>query len=394
MTSLLQRMAGALPATMLVFVAAAFLLPSVPAYSLVFYVTVIPCVACWYGVHGRRIALSPAAVAAVALIAWSGLTLLWGHDDGHRSLRFAGDALATSCFLLALLALLPSPEFRARLGSVLIAFAAANGAFALVVSLIVHQNGERLHGWGVTSNPILGASVMTGAYAAALLRAVRRPERRRTTLAAAAVIGGFILMTESRGPILAFCAVTALILAFSPWWKRVLAALVLMAVVWLLLPASFHRHGLRVVAGRGSSHHFEIWQHTLSLIADRPLFGHGLASNVDLPGITFPHDLYLSLLFYSGVVGFLLFATLGALCARQLARAWREGEGLWMAALGLNLLISGLTDLGQITKGPGPMWFIVWLPVALLAYRPEEEAQPALSSRVPSDSSQETAASL
>jgi hypothetical protein len=28
--------------------------------------------------------------------------------------------------------------------------------------------------------------------------------------------------------------------------------------------------------------------------------------------------------------------------------------------------VTGLTVLGQITKGPGPLWFIVWLPLGLL----------------------------
>jgi TM2 domain-containing membrane protein YozV len=36
-------------------------------------------------------------------------------------------------------------------------------------------------------------------------------------------------------------------------------------------------------------------------------------------------------------------------------------------ALWLNLLVAGLTDMGQITKGPGPLWLIVWLPIGLIA---------------------------
>jgi hypothetical protein len=36
-----------------------------------------------------------------------------------------------------------------------------------------------------------------------------------------------------------------------------------------------------------------------------------------------------------------------------------------LAALLIDALLAGLTDLGQITKGPGPMWIILWLPVML-----------------------------
>jgi O-antigen ligase len=116
------------------------------------------------------------------------------------------------------------------------------------------------------------------------------------------------------------------------------------------------------------SHRLEIWDYTLRMIGDRPLLGHGLAANLHLnvgEDITFPHDLYLSLLFYTGVVGLLLFAGFAGLLAWRLWLRRGRQETLWIAALGINALLSGLTDLGQITKGPGPIWFIVWLPLGL-----------------------------
>jgi hypothetical protein len=110
--------------------------------------------------------------------------------------------------------------------------------------------------------------------------------------------------------------------------------------------------------------------------------GHGLAANLhlDVGGsagkdvgdvITFPHDLYLSLLFYSGVVGFGLFVAMAGVLTWRLrpawwAGGWRNAEWAWLSALWVNVLVAGLTDLGQITKGPGPLWFIVWVPVGLL----------------------------
>ena len=29
-------------------------------------------------------------------------------------------------------------------------------------------------------------------------------------------------------------------------------------------------------------------------------------------------------------------------------------------------LLAALTDVGQVTKGPAPIWFIIWLPVGLV----------------------------
>jgi O-antigen ligase len=130
------------------------------------------------------------------------------------------------------------------------------------------------------------------------------------------------------------------------------------------------RHQAKLLFGRGSSHHFEIWQRTLQLVAQRPLFGHGLAANLDVPGLTFPHNLYLSLLFYSGAIGFALFAAMAGACTWRLWRMGRGQETLWAGVLWLNGLLAGLTDLGQITKGPDSLWFIVWLPAGLLMTAP------------------------
>jgi O-antigen ligase len=310
-------------------------------------------------------------------VVWSGLTLLWGTDDGHRSWRFAGDTAATLGFVLAMLLTLGDRVMRARLGTVLVAAGAANAVFSIAVFVITHPVFPRLRGWGATTHPILGAAVMATAALTALSRALvpAAPRRiRALNVAAFAVMAVFILMTESRGPLLAGLIGMLLLCAASVWRVRALMSFVALAALWFSLPRAAREHGEAVLVQRGSSHRFQVWDYTLGLIRDRPLFGHGLAANLHLDvgdKITFPHDLYLSLLFYSGIVGFLIFVAMAALLTWRLmpwrwAAGWRDPEWAWLAALWLNLVVVGLTDLGQITKGPGPMWFIVWLPVGLL----------------------------
>jgi O-antigen ligase len=372
-----NRLSSLLPGALLVFVAAAFLLPNEPSFALVFYVAVLPCLIARL-VAARGVALTDAAqILAVCLVVWSGLTLLWGTDDGHRSWRFAGDTAATLGFVLAMLLTLGDRVMRARLGTVLVAAGAANAVFSIAVFVITHPVFPRLRGWGATTHPILGAAVMATAALTALSRALvpAAPRRiRALNVAAFAVMAVFILMTESRGPLLAGLIGMLLLCAASVWRVRALMSFVALAALWFSLPRAAREHGEAVLVQRGSSHRFQVWDYTLGLIRDRPLFGHGLAANLHLDvgdKITFPHDLYLSLLFYSGIVGFLIFVAMAALLTWRLmpwrwAAGWRDPEWAWLAALWLNLLVVGLTDLGQITKGPGPMWFIVWLPVGLL----------------------------
>jgi O-antigen ligase len=366
-----------LPGALVVFVASAFLLPSEPAYALVFYVAVLPCLAARLCAGPWPRLTDPALLAALALVMWSGLTLLWGIDDGHRSFRFAGDTVATLALLLAMAATLPDAGFRARLGTVLVACGAVNAAWSIGLAVVTHAPGQRLHGWGATTHPILGAAVIATSGLTALARglvpAAPRSDRA-LNLAAFGLVASFMLLTESRGPLLAAGLATILLCAASVWRLRAFLALGAGLAIWASLPAATKKHTAYVLVERGSSHRFQIWDYTLGLIRDRPLFGHGLAANLHLDigdVITFPHDLYLSLLFYSGIVGFGLFLAMAGLLTWRLRPGgwrgrWRNAEWAWLAALWVNLLVAGLTDLGQITKGPGPLWFIVWVPVGLL----------------------------
>ena len=376
------RLSSWLPYALLAFVAAAFVLPNGPSYALVFYIAVLPTLA-------ARLAVGPrpnlrdhlrdlGAALALALVVFSGLTLLWGRDDGHRSWRFAGDSAASAAFVLAMLAVLDNPWVRTALARLLVVAGAANAVFSIADFFITHPVFRRLTGWGATSHPILGAAVMAVAGLTALARVLvaDAPLRARAgNLAAALAMAAFILMTESRGPLLAVSIGVVFLCAASVWRVRAFAGLAVLAGVWFSLPRAARQHGEAVLVERGSSHRFEVWHYTLGLIRDRPLFGHGLAANLHFvvgagpkDALTFPHDLYLSLLFYSGAVGLLLFAAMAMLLSWRLLRAMRrpDAEWAWLSALWLNVLVVGLTDLGQITKGPGPIWFIVWLPVGLL----------------------------
>ena len=410
------RLGAWLPGALLLFLVAGFVLPSEPAYSLVFYVAVIPCVAAciWdkpaavagrfsqSAVAGRfsqsmtgapggqaaltRPSLDLACLLAVGLIVWSGLTLLWGIDDGHRGFRFAGDSAATLVFVLAMIMAWSDAARRARVGSVLVVAGAANAAFSIAVFFITNPIYPRLRGWGATHHEILGAAVMTLPALTALSRALAPVAARRARVrnaAAFAVMLVFILMTESRGPLLAGGAGVLFLCTVSIWRVRAFLAMAALGAIWFALPKAARQHGEMVMVQRGSSHRFQVWNYTLGLIGDRPLFGHGLAANLRLVVggpkgdlITFPHDLYLSLLFYSGVAGFALFVALAGVLTWRLVPpvwrkragqgAWRECEWAWLAALWIDVLVVGLTDLGQITKGPGPLWLIVWVPVGLL----------------------------
>jgi len=343
------------------YVAAAFALPSEAASSLVFYVGTLPAAALAW----RRVRLRGGEALVLALIVWSGLTLCWGEDDGQRSLKCLLGALATAAFVLALLMVLDAAAWRRQFASLLVVAGGGNAVFVLLANAPGLLRGERILGWGVTKQPILGGSVMSAVCITAVFAGLDRGRLRPAYAAAALVMAGFVLAMQSRGALAGFAG--ALLLAVGCRWKwRGVASCCAAAAAFLAVtPEALRRPVLIGLLARGTSHRLEIWAASWALIKERPLFGHGLAANLPVSPTGFPHSLFLSLLFYSGAVGLLLFMALAGLVTWRILHAARGAERAWVAALWINSLVAGVTDFGQITKGPGPLWLILWVPIVL-----------------------------
>jgi O-antigen ligase len=326
-------MTGFFGPALLVFTAAAFVLPGEASYGLVFYIVMLPLVA-WHCRHrklpGRALGL------AFLLIAWSGLTLLWTEDPGHRRAGFAFATLCTAAFVTALDATFADPAWRRRWAGLLVWAGAGNAAWSLLHGLPSLHAGERILGWGVTRQPILGGAVMSLAYLTAASRAGTSgcsPRSRILYLAAATAMAAFVLAMQSRGALLAAAGGTILLLAAGPWRLRAAMAFAAAFAAWfIVIPESWHRHLSQLLLERGTSHRFEIWSVTWRLIRQKPILGHGLAANVPPSPTGFPHSLILSLLFYSGSVGLLLFLALAGLAAIRLAKTPKTPDRVWVAA--------------------------------------------------------------
>jgi O-antigen ligase len=352
-----------------IFLVAAFVLPSEAAFSLVFYLT-LPVLA-WKPRLDRRL------MPALALIAWSALTLLWSAGGAIRAWHFLLGALCTAAFLQEALQALGITGARQFVTRLLVGLGSANAGLSLVLGAAALARGERILGWGVTRQPILGGSVMAVCCLSAIYLARQDSRRAPVYWAGAAVMTSFIAAMDSRGALLGFLCGGAVLLLSWPTGRRLAAGAIVICLALAISPV-VRAVAARLGLARGDSHRLEIWQAALRAIEQRPLFGYGLGANLQVSPTGFPHSLYLSLLFYSGAVGLGLFVVMAA----ALIWRWRcapKGAGrIWVAALGANALAAGLTDFGQITKGPGPLWLILWLPVALaLSLEPTQCAKDA-----------------
>ena len=340
-----------------------------PAWSMLFYIGVLAPFL-W---QQRRRPPWPAdagSLAGIALTGWFTLATLWDHAAGgdlRPHLLWVWNGLNTLAFFLVARAGFGAPgAARERLVSVLIGAAAANVLVSFALTLMRGFPDGRMNGWAETRHPILGAAVigMAVLLAAARVLAGRQPLRH----GAAALLGlGFIVATGSRGPLIAvLAALGLLLLGTRPRWLAALAAVGLAAIALTAaaMPALVGALRARLLE-RGWSSRLDIWRLALREIAARPLFGYGPSARLDRATDNFPHDLFLSTLFYSGAVGLVLLLALLALAVRGAWRAQPAASRWTLLALLLNTLLTGISDLSQVTKGPSPMWYILWLPVVL-----------------------------
>ncbi|MGE4481563.1 O-antigen ligase family protein [Acidocella sp.] len=370
--------------------AGGLLLPSNAAWAMLCYVLVLPTVLL-KGWRGWRPGWAPAAFTAMlALCVWSSLSIMWddnlsGHGNGYGYWLLNAACMFGFLFCFKM-AEAEDARLRERAISVLIAAGALNALISLGIVVAMGDWGIRLTGWGATRNPVLGAAILDICLLLAIGRVAEGGRWRHWHLAAMLPMGLYLLLSYSRTPLLAMACALA-ILAFGSWrafGRAVLAGggvLLAGVALWWLRPGwlAVFTHNL---LARGTDCHVTIWLTAWREFLSRPLIGHGPSARLPIephgfcPAYPSPHDLYLSLLLYSGLIGFVLFAVSELLVLRHL---WRCASGfgfrLWLAVMTVPLVV-GLTDLSQVIKGPSPMWYIIWMPLLLvLLLRPAGSAE-------------------
>ena len=368
------------------FLIAAFFIPSQPAWAMLFYLVGLPLTLARLNRDPELDWRSPQVILSGLLIVWSLLTMTWGWHESPKAARTFGEILAAICtgafFLGLLVSLDDEPRMADALCWIFIIYGATNAAIAFAMNFAIYRTDfQRFDGWAITRHQILGSMIFGQCYLFALDRSLREPRWRLWTALAGAVCLAFIIMTGSRGPLAAAIIASAFLLIGLT--KRS-GLLLLVAPVFCAIVAGlvmWFRPGLfRAVAdqlwGRGASYRPQIWSFTLNRVAEHLWIGHGPAAELGMPRIragleaySFPHSFYLSALFYGGVVGLvLLLAVLGFTSVKLLGNAIRTGSPI-VLALWVNVLIGGLTDLGQVADGPVHIWLIFWVPLTLASSR-------------------------
>jgi len=253
------------------------------------------------------------------------------------------------------------------------------------VGLYIYQGHypARLEGIGLLGHPVLGSSVLISLWALGTLDKKMYVKRLLWLLVGSAVaVITFVYLTQSRGPLLALCGFLLCIMALlllkkgraRSWGIALMAVFVVGAGVAIVTETPL----LASMVERGDSYRFEIWSTIIGHWRSFWLTGVGIATpfpaseagqalrEATQQTIVHPHNILISMWFFAGLPGLLLF--LGFII-HLFARLWLSVKGPWRG-LGVSVLLVVMalcfTDTYRLISSPRPMWVIFWLPLGFL----------------------------
>lgn len=245
-------------------------------------------------------------------------------------------------------------------------------SLSAVVSLLIffHDGlGTRLPGYGALYNPLLTSHVygMFAAATIAFLVSALNPGKAAWSLALLPLIA-LLLATGSRTPLIGVAAVLGW-LVVSRLDRQVLVIAVVVAAgaaaLALVMPDDLLKRGL--------SYRPEIWQQAWLQISDRIWFGYGYGHPMAFPieslGVEFSdsHNMTLAVFFRGGLVGLALWLTMFVIA---LVYCWKNRTDNFVLAVSAMIVFgftASMTEGGSFMSRPKEHWFLIWIPLALLA---------------------------
>lgn len=361
-----------LPLGLLELISGLFFLPNNSVHEKLFYCLFnVPALIalCLRPHHLKTMLREPLVIFFLVFIAWAFLSIAWSDGDNSASNLIKKPVhifiFYVGCMLLV--------RYREESLKPVIFISALIGIIASVINLYVYarggdSGGVRMIGGGAFDNPLLSSHVFGFfcVYWLSICMTTRRPLVFLLSGAAMLIMFSAVLATGSRTPLVAL-TLAVLWLVFICWNKRSLLLIGSTVALSVIVVACFSD----MIFERGNSYRFELWQGSLAQIADHPWIGHGYNSlitlTVEVGSFHEPHSFALGVLFYIGIIGFIPWALMQIWA---LLSSWRQRQepmfitgSAWMA-FGIGAM---LTEGGAIVSQPKEHWFLLWIPLAIIA---------------------------
>ena len=309
----------------------------------------------------------PIILTFIAFSIWIFIGLCWTESD-HSLAKLAKRPLYVFLFIAGC-ALIAYKDKQLLLGTLRIA--AILAALAALANLMNHLSNDpftsRMVGTGALRNPLLTSHVF-GFFCAYWIASWIIGNERQSWLALllALPLAAALLATGSRTPLMA--------LALTCFWmllmvgKRalpVLAAIALAAGALVFLQPE-------IWLERGASFRPQLWSEALRQASEQIWLGKGFDSSFvfKVEGhseLSDPHSINLAVLLELGLIGLSLWLTMFGLALLRCLQLRHEHQFQLTSALIVYGLCAGMTEGSSFLSRPNESWFIIWIPLALLA---------------------------
>lgn len=314
--------------------------------------------------------LNPVVITFLLFSVWALLSITWSDTDQSFSSLLKRPMYILMLFAACALMAVHNHQRLAQ-STILAALLMLPITLYCLADFISNQSLDgRLVGTGALDNPLLSSHIFGFFCAFWLALSMSLPTRQSgPSLIAALVMGAAILATGSRTPLLA-TTLTCAWLIVACWNKRaiwlIIAGTTTLLAMVLLYPEA--------LSSRGLSYRPELWEKTLIKVAEQPWCGFGFDAHLtiflaDMPtyGFSEPHNFALGVLYYTGIIGLIIWLALHALALYQ---CWKHRGDVLFIICGALLVYgigAGITEGGGILSRPKEHWFVTWIPLALIA---------------------------
>ncbi|MGB3124946.1 MAG: O-antigen ligase family protein [Pseudomonas sp.] len=320
----------------------------------------------------KELLREPLAAAFLAFCVWALITVLWSPEPTGDSNLFKVPLqtfmLFAGCGLLL--------HYRNDLFRPMFFSAAVIALVVTLCNLVAFAKGyepgmRMIGGRGALDNPLL-SSHLFGFFCVYWLYVCVTTKRLHTlwfSVPALAIMATAVLATGSRTPLVA--------LVLAVLWLGLLSRnrrSALMVLGLVLTAVALCVFFPQLITERGSSFRFEIWRIILERIAEHPWIGHSYDSELyvkpakyDFEALREPHSFALGVIYYVGIIGFIPWVFM---LGRGLYQGLKErAQPLFILASSLLAYGIGasLTEGGGILSRPKEHWFLLWIPLALIA---------------------------
>jgi O-antigen ligase len=188
-----------------------------------------------------------------------------------------------------------------------------------------------------------------------------------------------LLLTQSRGPLIAFLAAFILLFVINPRYSLkniaygAIVVFIVLAAIYFAKFSDILLHRMETLYQQ-SFIRFGIWQNAIEIAKEKPFFGWGYDKGLVFvnsigQNITTTHTIYLASFLKGGIVGLLLMLSVVVVGLFQIRKHLLAGQKTEVSIFIFSLIYymsQGMFIIGN----PQEFWFLFWFPLAVILSTP------------------------